>query len=359
MTRKLASSISKPFKIIYSGNHYKHDPQLFFSMGRMEKFPEMPSRIEMIKSSLVERGFTDFLSFKDFGYDPIYSVHAVEYVEYLKTAYPKWTERGGDAHGVAPDIFATRLKEVFGKHDVDHSNIFDQAANFNMDCSAVIAKDTYQVVYEGAQCSITGADHVLSTKESALVLTRPPGHHSARDLAGGFCFLNNAAIAAEYLVRRGANVTILDLDYHHGNGTQSIFWERSNPICISLHGKGDYPYFTGYAEEIGKGRGVGCNHNVPLPHGTSNELYLEALRNTIDFKIMSKRPNYLVISLGVDTFAGDPIGTFKLTSNAFLEIGKLLAGINVPTLFVIEGGYAVEAIGTNVANVISGFMNKP
>ena len=324
----------------------------------MEKFPEMPSRVEIIKKSLMERGFKSFLLPKDFGFEPIYAVHGVEYVDYLKNAYSKWIAKGGDSNGLAPDVFATRLQQVFGKQSIDHSNIFDQAAHYNMDCSAVIAKDTYDVVYEGAQCSMTGADHLLKTQESVFILTRPPGHHSAKDLAGGFCFLNNSCIAAQHLVQTGANVTILDIDYHHGNGTQSIFWERRNPFCVSLHSKGDYPYFTGYPDEIGAGEGLGYNCNISLPHGTKNLEYLEALRSTIKTRIVPNKPRYLVVSLGVDTFEGDPIGTFKLSSDAFVEIGKEISKINVPTIFVMEGGYAVDAIGTNVANVISGYCNQ-
>lgn len=319
-------------------------------MGRMEKFPEMPSRIEIIKNSLIKRGFTNFLEPKDFGFGPIHAVHGQEYVEYLKEGYKKWINRGGDVGGLAPDIFATRLREIFGERVIDQTNIFDQAAHYNMDCSAVITKDTFDVVYDGAQCSLTGAEHLLKTKESCFILTRPPGHHSAKDLAGGFCFLNNACIAAEYLVNAGAKVTMLDVDYHHGNGTQSIFWQRKNPYCISIHSKGDYPYFTGFEEEVGSGQGKGYN--------TENYVYLDTLRNTIKSKIIPSQPTFLIISLGVDTFAGDPIGTFKLSSEAFTVIGQEISKINVPTLFVMEGGYAVDAIGTNVSNVISGFCNQ-
>jgi acetoin utilization deacetylase AcuC-like enzyme len=188
-------------------------------------------------------------------------------------------------------------------------------------------------------------------------LCRPPGHHAARDLFGGYCFLNNAAIATQFLRDSGAQrVAILDVDYHHGNGTQDIFYERDDVLFVSLHAdpRTVFPYFLGYAEETGAGRGTGFTCNYPLPEGTEFSVWRDALAAGLR-RIEQFRADAMVVSLGVDTFVEDPISSFRLHSGDFTTYGRLIAGAKLPTLFVLEGGYAVEEIGVNVVNVLSGF----
>ncbi len=185
---------------------------------------------------------------------------------------------------------------------------------------------------------------MLNSKENGIFsLVRLPGHHSGSEFLGGFCFLNNIAVAAQYLIDRyHSKVCILDVDYHHGNGTQTIFYEKSNPMFVSLHGQGDYPFYWGYKKEIGEKEGIVYNVNISLPLGTEDHVYLSELENAIKSHIIPYQPTVLLISLGVDTARVDPVGGFALSENAFSKIGKLIREANVPTLFVFEGGYAVS-----------------
>ena len=208
--------------------------------------------------------------------------------------------------------------------------------------------------------ALTGQRLVKAGERAVFSLCRPPGHHAMRDMGGGYCYVNNAAVAAQAFREGGAGrVAILDVDYHHGNGTQSIFYERGDVLFVSLHGDPDqeYPHYAGYADETGAGAGEGRNVNYPMPWGTAWADYGAALDDGIG-KIRDFGPDVLVVSLGVDTFKEDPISKFKLESEDYLRIGEQIAGLGLPTHFVMEGGYAVEAIGVNAINVLLGFEGK-
>jgi acetoin utilization deacetylase AcuC-like enzyme len=212
-------------------------------------------------------------------------------------------------------------------------------------------------VLAAADVAVTGARVLVEGERAALALCRPPGHHAATAAMGGYCYLNNAAIAAQYLIDQGCSrIAILDVDYHHGNGTQQIFYRRSDVLFASVHAdpRVEYPYFLGYADERGEGEGEGYTHNYPLPHGIGWDAYGpaldEACRNVAAFT-----PDVLVVSLGVDTYEHDPISQFRLRTDDFTRIGARIADVACPTLFVMEGGYAVEALGVNAVNVLTGF----
>jgi acetoin utilization deacetylase AcuC-like enzyme len=220
-----------------------------------------------------------------------------------------------------------------------------------------ISAGTWEAASAAADVALTAAARLDQGARAAFALCRPPGHHAARDLYGGYCFLNNAAIAAQYLRDRGAaRVAILDVDFHHGNGTQDIFYDRADVLYVSLHGDPlqAFPYFSGYADETGTGAGAGFTFNLPLPPGTTFEVWQEALRAALA-RIADFRADALVVSLGVDTYAEDPISFFRLESADFTRYGRMLGDCRLPTLFVMEGGYAVGAIGVNVVNVLGGF----
>ena len=194
-------------------------------------------------------------------------------------------------------------------------------------------------------------------ERSAFALCRPPGHHAGRSVYGGYCYLNNAALAAQALRDAGcARVAIVDIDYHHGNGTQDIFWTRGDVYFASIHGspETEYPYFLGYDDETGEGDGAGCTRNLPLPRGTTWDAYAAALDDAMD-GVRRFGPDALVVSLGVDAFEDDPISSFRLGTTHFEAIGQRLAAPRWPTVLVQEGGYAVEAIGRNVMAVLQGF----
>jgi acetoin utilization deacetylase AcuC-like enzyme len=231
---------------------------------------------------------------------------------------------------------------------------------FSFDAGSPITPGTWQAIRSSVNVALTGASMLARGDHGdsgVFSLCRPPGHHAAADLYGGYCFFNNAAIAAQYLRDGGAaKVGVLDVDYHHGNGTQSIFYERGDVPFVSIHADPmvEYPYFLGHDDEHGKGDGLGANLNFPLPWGTKWDTYSVALQSAIE-SLRAHRVEALVVSLGVDTFEHDPISEFKLVHDDYLRMGALIATLGVPTLFVFEGGYAVDAIGVDAVNVLTGF----
>jgi len=220
-----------------------------------------------------------------------------------------------------------------------------------------ISEGTWEAAQAASDVALTAQRLVAAGAPAAFALTRPPGHHAARDMYGGYCFLNNAAIAAQAFLDGGAaRVAILDVDFHHGNGTQEIFYRRADILFLSLHGDplDAFPYYLGGADETGAGPGEDCNVNYPLPPGTAWEPWAEALEDACR-RIAAYAPEALVVSLGVDTFKADPISFFRLESADFLRLGARLARLRLPTLFVMEGGYAVAEVGLNTVNVLEGF----
>jgi acetoin utilization deacetylase AcuC-like enzyme len=224
-----------------------------------------------------------------------------------------------------------------------------------MDLSACIVEGTYQAALASVNCALSAAQAVAGGQRSSFALCRPPGHHAGRDYAGGYCFINNAAVAAHWLSSRG-RVAVLDIDYHAGNGTQDIFYSRDDVFTISIHADPDfeYPHFIGFASERGKGRGFTFHHNFPLPKGTGDAEYLKTLDKAISL-IRDFKPVYLIVSAGMDIFADDPLGTIKVTTDGIGEIGKRIASLDLPTVLVMEGGYANEALGRNIVALLSAF----
>jgi len=217
-------------------------------------------------------------------------------------------------------------------------------------------------VLSSVRVALSAAKELLSHQVPAFALTRPPGHHAGSALSGGYCYLNNVAIAARYLQRHAISnghgatkIGILDIDYHHGNGTQDIFYSDPSVLYTSLHAVDDFPYFTGSRTETGCGHGEGYNMNIPLPRGTMDSEYCAALELVVA-AIRKFDPQYLIVSLGVDTYMDDPISDFKLTVTGYVNIGKMISGLRIPTLFVMEGGYHLETIGDNVFSVLQGFL---
>jgi acetoin utilization deacetylase AcuC-like enzyme len=230
-------------------------------------------------------------------------------------------------------------------------------ARYAIDASTPITATTWLAAVASANCALTAADLIVGGERTAFALCRPPGHHAGIDHYGGYCFLNNAAIAAQYFRDSGGHkVAIVDVDYHHGNGTQNIFYARGDVLFASIHADPDfeYPFLLGYADETGVGPGEGTNLNLPLPRKTGWETWAQALEQALA-AVRRFAPEVVVVSLGVDTFAGDPLSRFRLDSEDFVRMGARLAGLKVPTLFVMEGGYAVAEIGVNVVNVLQGF----
>lgn len=313
---------------------------------------ECPERVEHITAELTRRGHTDLIEPHDFGLDPILRVHDADYVTFLQTCWTEWQAEGFEGEALATAWPSRRMTRNQPPRNID-----GKIGYYCLASETSISGGTWEAAGAAAQVALTGAKVIQNGERAAFSLCRPPGHHAAQDMFGGYCFLNNAAIAAQSLRDAGASrVAVLDVDFHHGNGTQAIFYDRADVMFLSLHGDPDdaFPYFLGGADETGEGDGQGFNVNYPLPPGCPYSKWAEALDDAIA-KIAVYAPDALVISLGTDTFERDPISFFKLTSDDFTDYGRRLARLDLPTLFVMEGGYAVAEIGVNTVNVLDGF----
>lgn len=313
---------------------------------------EAPARADWILQRVQSAGLGEVLPEQPFDRAHYMAAHSERYVAFLESAWEAWTA-AGRSHDALPLIWPVRdLATAQEPGDIDGRLGF-----FAMDAGAPITAGTWQAVRSSANVALTAAQQVLQGERAVFALCRPPGHHAAREYMGGYCYLNNAAIAAQYCRQQGAaRVAVLDVDFHHGNGTQSIFYDRDDVFFTSLHGDPHmcYPYFAGHAHERGAGAGLGYTANYPLPRGTAWEPYSQALDHALG-RIADFGAQVLVVSLGVDTFEGDPISHFRLTQQDFVRLGARIRTAGVPTVFVMEGGYMVDDIGINAVNVLQGF----
>jgi acetoin utilization deacetylase AcuC-like enzyme len=336
---------------VYSAEHRLRNPHTELSGGELVRPHECADRAQFVLDRVRDQRLGEVMAPKSFGKAPLLRVHDEAYVQFLEAAWREWLSAGHRGEAI-PDCWPARR---MAQRRPD--SITGKLGYYAMAAETSISAGTYEAARAAADVALTGAALLKDGAQAAFALCRPPGHHAARDLFGGYCFLNNAAIAAQFLRDSGAaRVAILDVDYHHGNGTQDIFYERDEVLFVSLHAdpRWAFPYFSGYADEIGLGSGAGFNCNLPLPEGTEFAQWRDALRIGLR-RIDEFRADALVVSLGVDTFAQDPISSFRLQSEDFTAYGALIAAVKLPTLFVLEGGYAVQAIGVNVVNVLSGF----
>ncbi len=338
-------------KIFYSEMHRRHHPPFeVFDGGLRVPYLENPQRMDRVLSALRETDWAELCEPSDFGLDPIRAVHDEEYLNFLASAWTEWLESAPqDPSTLIPATFALRRQPRKPK------GLLGLAGYYIMDLSACIVEGTYAAALAAAQCALSAAQAVAQGAPSAFALCRPPGHHAGRDYAGGYCFLNNAAVAAHWLSSQG-RVAVLDIDYHAGNGTQDIFYERADVLTLSLHADPDfeYPHFIGFADERGQGRGLGFHHNFPLPKGTDDTAYLRALEEALA-RIREYSPSYLVVSAGMDIYAEDPLGTIKISTAGIGEIGRRIASLGLPAVIVMEGGYANEALGRNITAFLSNF----
>ncbi|RPD64780.1 Arginase/deacetylase [Lentinus tigrinus ALCF2SS1-6] len=330
-----------------------HNPPHEILSGKLVPYYESPDRVRKVKQALEENGTFQILPAEDDWpqiREHILAVHSHDYLEYLETIYDEWVAIGGDKSAVFPETFRhSQLQNVFNR-DIKTMSPFAKAGdaehkgNYTFDMSCPITSDTYRAAIASVKVALCAARALLGgdrdPSSGIFALARPPGHHAQQALCGGYCFFNNAAIAARYLLQQGGarRVAILDIDYHHGNGTQQIFYTDPSVVYISLHAKGDYPYFTGAADEHGSGDGAGFNHNFPLPTGsTTDDVYCDALQKATDVGRSHNDVDFLVVSLGADTYSGDPICEFLLTQRCYPRIGGIIASLHIPTLFVMEG----------------------
>jgi acetoin utilization deacetylase AcuC-like enzyme len=341
-------------KVVYSPLHARHDGGVELHRGARVPSFESPARAQFILEALQQRGF-DILPPRDLPESRLQGVHDAEYVGFLRGAHARWTA-GGREGSMLPSGFPARGL----RQDHRPSGINGAMGWYTFDASTPIVEGTWDAALAAARSAMTAAALVAEGEPAAYALCRPPGHHAGRAFYGGYCYLNNAALAAQHLRDHGCvRVAVLDVDYHHGNGTQEIFWERDDVLFVSLHAtpESEYPYFLGYADERGSGPGAGHTLNLPLPLGTRWQEYRAALEVALA-AIARYAPDALVVSLGVDTFEADPISGFRLTAEDYPRLGDCLAAAGLPTVLVQEGGYAVAEIGANVAGVLAAFAER-
>jgi acetoin utilization deacetylase AcuC-like enzyme len=339
---------------VYSPEHRLRNPRTELHRGELVKPFECPERAQIVIDRVHSQNLGGIIAPQSFGRTPLTRVHDAGYIEFLAGAWAEWSATGAQGEAIPNCWPARRMTQRVP------ATIAGKLGYYAMAGETSISDGTWQAACTAADVALTGAEQLRAGARGTFALCRPPGHHAARDLYGGYCFLNNAAIAAQYLRDHGAaRVAILDVDYHHGNGTQDIFYERADVLFVSLHGDPatEFPYFSGYADETGAGDGADFNLNFPLPAGTSFRAWGDALGQALR-RIGEFRADALIVSLGVDTFVGDPISSFKLDSPDFTAYGGLIGARGLPTLFVLEGGYAVAEIGINVVNVLCGFEGR-
>lgn len=341
-------------RTVYSEDHRLHDGKHELLEGQFMKAHEMPRRAEIVIDRVRAMKLGEVLAPQDFGLEPILKVHDRGLVDFLKVAWRDWAATGRTFDAL-PHVWPV---PGLGRRLSD--SIDGKLGYYAIDAGTPIMAGTWPAVLSSANAALTAQKLVATGERAAFALCRPPGHHAGSDFYGGYCFLNNAGIAAQAFRDQGAKrVAILDVDYHHGNGTQQMFYERDDVLTISLHAdpKQEFPYFIGYADEMGAGAGEGYHMNLPLPWGTDWRRYAEALDVALK-RIEQYGAEALVISLGLDTFEHDPISRFKLAEGDYHRLGERIAWADLPTLFVMEGGYAVEALGVNTVNVLMGFEQR-
>jgi acetoin utilization deacetylase AcuC-like enzyme len=339
-------------RIVYSDRHKLHATDAVQLEGRPFVTEEVPARAETILNALQEAQLGPVSMPVDYGLEPILAVHSADFVSFLQTVYGENMIVFREDAPVFTWTFATRHNGRKPK------SLLGLMGYYAFGWGSPILEGTWQAAYWSAQCALSAAQRVRTGERVVYALCRPPGHHAAVDLYGGFCYLNNAAIAARYLQQEGVKVAVLDIDYHHGNGTQTIFYTDPAVLFCSLHAHpdDDFPYYWGEADERGEGPGEGYNRNWPLSQGTDDATYLTALDGALAV-IHEFTPSYLVVSAGFDIVAGDPEGGFSVTTAGLREIGKLIAGLDLSTIIIQEGGYSLDRLGNDAVAFLEAFVD--
>ncbi|KGD22470.1 histone deacetylase family protein [Burkholderia pseudomallei] len=320
----------------------KHSPLTYLSRGKMRAPHEVPERAVRLLGAVTSLGF-DVRAPEDFGAAPLAAVHSEPYLRFLADAHREWRRIPEDW---GPEV----MSNIYVREPNPLRGVLAQAGYYLADGSCPIGEHTYRAAYWSAQSALAGVAALGRGARDAYALCRPPGHHACRDAAGGFCYLNNAAIAAQALRARHARVAILDTDMHHGQGIQTLFYDRDDVLYVSIHGDPTnfYPAVTGYETERGAGRGEGFNVNLPMPHGSPEAVFFAQLERARS-RVERFAPDVLVFALGFDVYREDPQSKVAVTTEGFGRLGALVGGLRVPTLIVQEGGYHLETLERNAA----------
>jgi len=331
-------------KAFFHPSQDKHAPQSYLTRGQMRAPQELPERTPQLIKGLEALGIQPEQA-RDHGMRPISRVHSLDYLRFLESAHRRWPEDWG----------AEVMSNIFVRSPNALRGILAESARYQADGSCPIGPHTWEAAYWSAQTALTAADQLLAGERRAYALCRPPGHHARVDAAGGFCYLNNAAIATEALREKFGRVAILDPDMHHGQGVQEIFYERDDVLYVSIHGDPTnfYPVVSGYENERGKGAGWGYNINLPMPHGSPESAFFERLDEAAQ-AIRLYQPDVLVVALGFDVYEEDPQAKVAVTSEGFTRLGQAIGAMDRPTLVVQEGGYHLASLERNARNFFAG-----
>ena len=336
-------------KAIYSVSQANHDPSFYLSSGLQITNPEAPQRADALLSAAISAG-CEHVEPTDTGLALISAVHTPEYLRFLKTIYRRWQNMGNSSSEVIPNIHPDRRDGSYPSSEVG------QAGYHMADTACPISSDTFNAVIKSAHCAGTAAQLIMDGESVAYALCRPPGHHAFKDMAGGFCYLNNSAIAAQKLRTHYDRVAIIDVDLHHGNGTQDIFYARDDVFTASVHADpvSFYPFFWGHASERGIDEGFAYNLNVPLPKHSDDDAFIVGLDHLLETVEMFS-PDAIVVALGLDASIDDPFGGLNVTTAGFNRIAERLAQLGKPTVLVQEGGYLSDSLGKNLDSFLQGF----
>ena len=343
-------------KVFYTPAHLRHDPKVGIELSQVMPAFEHIGRAEAIRAVLEGDARFEFKPPAEWGTQPIEAVHDAALVRFLSTAWAEYQHVCGPTADVMPDVFYRPALRRGMPERSEPESINGRLGWYCFETTTPITKGTYEAALSAVDTALSATRAVLDGDRAAYGLCRPPGHHATTGLYGGYCFFNNAAIAANHVASTtGSKVTVLDVDYHHGNGTQEIFYGRDDVQYVSLHGDPAraYPYIIGYADETGTGRGAGCNINIPLAARTDDDHYVEALERACE-SILAFGPAMIIVSLGLDTFVTDPISDLSLTADGFQRCGAVVAAMGLPTVALQEGGYDVGALGDNVRRWLIG-----
>lgn len=342
-------------RTVYADDHNLHGNLLDPRGDVYGLSSECPARANNILQAIRDQGHSELLLPRQFSDDRITAIHAPHYVNFLQNVWSEWRAAGETASNARPDTFVGK-----DMRHADTRSVFGKLGRYSFDATSPFVEGSWQAIRTSANIALTAAELIRNGERNAFALCRPPGHHASVDYCGGYCYLNNTALAAQSFIDGGARkVAVLDVDYHHGNGTQSIFYKRNDVMTVSLHADpaDEYPFFLGYADEPGEGKGHGFNLNYPLPFGTDWGKYKVALDDGLR-ELRRFTPEVLVVALGLDTFIGDPTTHFAISTDDFRRMGLAINAMALPTLVVLEGGYAVEHIGANTLSFLAGIENS-
>jgi len=336
-------------KVVFSPVQSKHRPKYFLSSGARQPNPEVPERADRLLAAAVQSGLKP-VEPPDYGIGPAAAIHTPEYLQFLQNIWRRWTYIEGASEEVIPNIHPD------GRNGEYPASAVGQAGFHMADTGCPISAATWGSALASMHSAVHGAELLMQGDPACYALSRPPGHHAARDFAAGFCYLNNAAAAAHRLRSKYDRVAVLDIDVHHGNGTQDIFYRRCDILTVSIHADPVrfYPFFWGYAAERGEEAGLGYNLNLPLPRGTGDEGYLRALQKALT-RIEAFEPQALVVALGLDAHEEDPFQGLAVSNAGFGKIAGEIRNLGLPTLMVQEGGYLSDALGANLVSFLGPF----